>query len=597
MDLFAFMLSTVLLAPPSPPVAITHQYPIHYDGPFISHARPGARPRSSGGSLPSFDVTYHGGPVLQSTSGYTLFWFPYGSGSNPLIAYETLINGFFQAIGGTSYYGVAASYSTQSAPIQNSSTLIESDVDGDPFPKTLDVTAIETELAKLVANHEFPATLDDPILVFLPQGAPFTVQSPDVCALHGAFNFRHKKATPVVFAVIPYQGGNAACEAYRAPYKVPNPSVPGGDAAITNASRELLEMVTDPLGNAWYDDAYGEIGDICFFDYGDQGLLGSQANYQLGSVLYQIPEAFEQSAAACRPNLGGGSSQADLMRPGLTRPDLTRPGLTRSELTRPGLTRSGLTRPDVRTPSSEPTPGVTYHGGPIQPAVTAYTIFWGSAGISQTFQTNVEQFESDLGGGDYYSVLTQYTGTNGAIQNAVTYGGAYLDTSSPPSSVTMKQAGKEVLKALAANPSWSAGLGAQFFVYTPKGVVPSPSFCGSHSSTTLKSGKKSVDVVYAYIPSATGECTTPFDLPSPTGDVASDEAIKTMGHEGAEMMSDPLGNGWKGSVKDTEVADLCIGNFGMVGLIANGANIVLNGHAYRVQELWSQQTEACAPNL
>jgi hypothetical protein len=113
----------------------------------------------------------------------------------------------------------------------------------------------------------------------------------------------------------------------------------------------------------------------------------------------------------------------------------------------------------------------------------------------------------------------------------------------------------------------------------------------------LKSGKKSVDVVYAYIPSATGECTTPFDLPSPTGDVASDEAIKTMGHEGAEMMSDPLGNGWKGSVKDTEVADLCIGNFGMVGLIANGANIVLNGHAYRVQELWSQQTEACAPNL
>ena len=564
MDLFAFILSTVLFTPSAQPAAITHQYPIHYDGPFISHARPGARPRASGGSLPAYDVTYHGGPVLQSTSGYTLYWYPNGSISAP---YFMLIDGFLDAIGGTSYYGVAASYSTKAEPIQNSSTLIESDVDNDPFPQTLDVAAIETELTKLVKNHEFPATLDDPIFVFLPPDAPFTVQSPNVCALHSAFNFQHKKATPVVFAVIPYEGGNPACEAYRAPYKVPNPSVPGGDAAITNASRELLEMVTDPLGNGWYDDTYGEIGDICFFDYGDQGLLGDQANYQLGSVLYQIPEAFEQSAAACRPNLGGGSSQA------------------------------GVAQPAMRVPSSEPTPGMTYHGGPIQPAVTAYTIFWGTANITQTFEKNVEQFESDLGGGDYFSVLTQYSGTNGSIQNAVTYGGAYLDSSTPPKSVTMKLAGEEVLKALSANPSWSAGLGAQFFVFTPKGVVPSPSFCGSHSSTTMKSGKKTVEVIFAYVPSATGLCTAPFDLPSPTGDVASDEAIKTMGHEGAEMMSDPLGNGWKGSVKDTEVADLCIGNFGMVGLMTSGANIVLNGHPYRVQELWSQQGDACAPNL
>jgi hypothetical protein len=240
---------------------------------------------------------------------------------------------------------------------------------------------------------------------------------------------------------------------------------------------------------------------------------------------------------------------------------------------------------------------MTYHGGPIQPAVTAYTIFWGSAGITQTFQNNVEQFESDLGGGDYYSVLTQYTGTNGAIQNAVTYGGAYLDASSPPNSVTMKQAGEEVLKALAANSSWSAGLGAQFFVYTPKGVVPSPSFCGSHSSTTLKSGKKTLDVVYAYIPSATGDVHGALRPALAHRRRRLRRSDQDDGPRGRGDDERPARQRWKGSVKDTEVADLCIGNFGMVGLIANGANIVLNGHAYRVQELWSQQTEACAPNL
>lgn len=255
-----------------------------------------------------------------------------------------------------------------------------------------------------------------------------------------------------------------------------------------------------------------------------------------------------------------------------------------------------FTVPDT-APAPEPTPGMTYHGGPIQPAVTVYEVFWGSGNISPTFQKNVAQFESDLNGGDYYAVLTQYTGSNGPIQNAVSYGGAWLDSSSPPGSVTMQAAGQEILKALAANASWSAGLGAQFFLFTPSGVEPSPGFCGSHGHVTGQLKKKTLDVVYAFIPSAKGSCTAPFDLPSPTGDVASDEAIKTMGHEGAEMMSDPTGDGWKGSAKDTEVADLCIGNFGMLGLIQNGANIVLNGHPYRVQELWSQKDAACLPNL
>jgi len=297
MNLITVILGAVLL-----PTLITHRYPVHYDGPFLQHAQFGARPATSG-RLPAFDVKYHGGPVEPATKTYAIYWYPKSSPGS----YATLIDGFLGAIGGTSYYAVAASYSTKSAPIQNASTFEADYVDTDAFPKTLDVSAIETELSDLVAKSKVPAASGDPIFVFLPQGAPFKVTSPSVCALHSAFEYQNKSRSTVVFAVVPYQGGNVACEAYRAAYGLPNKSVPGGDPAITNASRELLEMVTDPLGNGWYDKTYGEIGDICFFDYGDQGFLSDQANYMLAGKTYQLPEAFEQSAAACRPNLGGGS--------------------------------------------------------------------------------------------------------------------------------------------------------------------------------------------------------------------------------------------------------------------------------------------------
>jgi hypothetical protein len=36
------------------------------------------------------------------------------------------------------------------------------------------------------------------------------------------------------------------------------------DSLTTTASHELAEAVTDPVpGTGWYDDANGEIGDVC----------------------------------------------------------------------------------------------------------------------------------------------------------------------------------------------------------------------------------------------------------------------------------------------------------------------------------------------
>jgi hypothetical protein len=93
----------------SPVGTITHRYPVHYDGPFVSHARIGAR-AAFDGSLPSYDVTYHGGPVEQATQPYMIYWFP---SSPPPTAYLTLVDSFLLGVGGSSFYGVASSYSTK----------------------------------------------------------------------------------------------------------------------------------------------------------------------------------------------------------------------------------------------------------------------------------------------------------------------------------------------------------------------------------------------------------------------------------------------------------------------------------------------------
>ncbi|MGH3578425.1 MAG: hypothetical protein ACRDU0_12830, partial [Mycobacterium sp.] len=57
----------------------------------------------------------------------------------------------------------------------------------------------------------------------------------------------------IFYAAMPYPGC-AGCTGNLAPF----------DALTSTSSHELCEAITDPIpGQGWYDDANGEIGDIC----------------------------------------------------------------------------------------------------------------------------------------------------------------------------------------------------------------------------------------------------------------------------------------------------------------------------------------------
>ncbi len=562
--LFTILAIASVLAPGAAAFGPPH---VRYDTPPSYH---GLLPQTGASvPLPAYDVTYHGGPVQKATKSYAIYWFPKPAGSTP--GYESAIDRYLADAGKSALYAAAASYSTTAAPITASSTFEGAYLDSRAFPATLNEAAVELEIEADVAKFAVTPNLNDQFFLFLPAGAPFAPPAgAPVCGLHGYTAYRGKSADTLVFAIVPYAAA-PACEtgATSLGAKTVN-AIPGVDDAIANASREQMEMVTDPLGTGWYDETYGEIGRPCFYDYGDLEQLGG-ANLEVDGAshdLYVVPEIWSQAAQACRPNLPAGQSIT-------------------------------------------PVPSPVYHGGPVQPSTTTYAIYWGATGtFSGAFLDDTIQFLKDVGGSAWYAVLTEYTGTyNGTKQtvaNSSAYGGGYQDkTDLPSGKVDVAAIGAEIGRILAKNPSWKTGIAAQYHVFLPPAASYGGGDCGYHDSTTLPgTATQVVYEVYQYPSTSltTGCGDDPFGFPPADGNYQASRVIATMAHEMAESVTDPIfvsgsGTGWHGSIAESEVADVCGGGDGRMVTSVAGADIVILGHGYRLPKIWSVKHAACEPNF
>ena len=107
-------------------------------------------------------------------------------------------------------------------------------------------------LATEIGSGTLPAANPNSLyFVYLPPGTAVEqnqgASCKDFCGYHDA------TSTKIFYAVMPYLDCTG-CE--------------GGlttlDALTSTSSHELCEAITDPIpGQGWYDDANGEIGDIC----------------------------------------------------------------------------------------------------------------------------------------------------------------------------------------------------------------------------------------------------------------------------------------------------------------------------------------------
>jgi hypothetical protein len=119
-------------------------------------------------------------------------------------------------------------------------------------PTSIDDAEIQSRLNAAITAGTMPTkTAQSLYMVFVQAGVTVTMQGQASCS---AFcGYHNDDGTGLYYGVIPYPDC-LGCTGTLAPF----------DALTSVTTHELAEAVTDPVGGTgWYDDANGEIGDIC----------------------------------------------------------------------------------------------------------------------------------------------------------------------------------------------------------------------------------------------------------------------------------------------------------------------------------------------
>jgi hypothetical protein len=209
-----------------------------------------ARPGGGGAQ----NLSYHGGPVIQTAKTVAIFWGPSWGSGNSLNAVASEMLNFYAQFGTTPEYNVITQYSG----IKQTNLTNTFWWDTSPPPTNVSDSAIQAEVAKYF--NQGGGAIDGSTIyeVFLPPtsyasfGTSDSCGGPNLvfCAYHSNFSYN---GTDIKYASMPY------------------PSCGGcqwtGFTTAQNfehfACHETREAVTDPDGTAWYDRRGNEADDKC----------------------------------------------------------------------------------------------------------------------------------------------------------------------------------------------------------------------------------------------------------------------------------------------------------------------------------------------
>jgi hypothetical protein len=196
-------------------------------------------------------LTYRNGPLLTNVQVFTVFWGQaWQDATNSAVAKQ--MNEFFDFVVTSKLLDQLSEYSVEGKTIgQGTRTGSLTLTTSEPGTKVED-SAIQKMLQAEIAAGTLPAKNANSLyFVFLPPGTQVeqdgAASCTDFCGYHEA------TSDGIFYATMPYPNCTG-CE--------------GGlttlDALTSTSSHELCEAITDPIpGQGWYDDANGEIGDIC----------------------------------------------------------------------------------------------------------------------------------------------------------------------------------------------------------------------------------------------------------------------------------------------------------------------------------------------
>ncbi len=197
-------------------------------------------------------LTYRNGPLLENVEVFTIFWGP-GWQTAPASGMLPKLNDFFTYILTSSLIDQLSEYNVPGHSIGHGKFSGTQTITTTTLHKSVTDTAIQHFLQHQIATNSA-----------IPQPTPNTLYfiyvQPGVRVIQGgsascqAFCGYHNDISGQVFyAVMPYPGCSG-CTGGLQPL----------DALTSTSSHELCEAITDAIpGQGWYDDAHGEIGDIC----------------------------------------------------------------------------------------------------------------------------------------------------------------------------------------------------------------------------------------------------------------------------------------------------------------------------------------------
>jgi hypothetical protein len=284
----------------------------------------------------------------------------------------------------------------------------------------------------------------------------------------------------------------------------------------------------------------------------------------------------------------------------------------------------GAASPAVRVFSELP---LEYHGGPIMPSNTNYTIYWDPAkgpAYPAEYQSGINTYFEDLahdsgGAQNVDSVSAQYKDSAGEFAKYEShFGGALIDTNPYPANgcraapicFTDTQLRAEITSYVEAH-SLPRDLTHEYFLLTPPGVED----CLEASACSAGSSKAVYCAYHGYIPVA-GKSIIYSNDPYVTGNAGCDDGeypndkpsdgalLGGLSHEHSESITDPQLNAWYGP-EGYENGDKCrtfvdATEFGTpLGKALDGSryNQVINSDLYWYQQEWSNEGGQCRQRL
>jgi len=250
--------------------------------------------------------------VMHDLIAYLVFWLPPGATFEPGgsdTRFETLMENYFQDVGGTLFNNIVTQYWDYEGYASNSVSLGGSYVDTTPYPRSGTRTQplydldLQYTIDRAVAKNNWQVTPNSAFFIFTGYGIQecFTSDPRSLCTFnHVKESFAGWHSTYDLTQETIYSYIGDVFGTYQGPIPSPNGD-PLADAVLDVVSHEHFETVTDPFpGRGWYDtlSTHGEIGDKCESAFGPRRANGANVTLNHGHS-YLLQAEWSNAAHGC----------------------------------------------------------------------------------------------------------------------------------------------------------------------------------------------------------------------------------------------------------------------------------------------------------